>query len=102
MHNPGINIVFPPSTPDNQGVSIYCPQYNQLCERKQQADKDRVVNEFEGEPKMQVLNGRYGPFVQVVDGKKRINLKIPKDMIAKDLTRENCLDLLRNNKKSKI
>ena len=61
-----------------------------------------MINEFEGEPKIQVLNGRYGPFVQVVDDKKRINLKIPKDMIAKDLTRENALDLLRNNNKSKI
>ncbi len=74
----------------------------ELIKIKQQADKDRVINEFEGEPKIQVLNGRYGPFVQVVDGKKRINLKIPKDMIPKDLTRDNCLDLLRNNKKSKI
>ena len=88
---------------DNEDpLSISLDRAVELIKIKQQADKDRVINEFEGEPKIQVLNGRYGPFVQVVDDKKRINLKIPKDMIAKDLTRENCLDLLRNNKKSKI
>ena len=88
---------------DNEDpLSISLDRAVELIKIKQQADKDRVINEFEGEPKIQVLNGRYGPFVQVVDGKKRVNLKIPKDMIPKDLTRENCLDLLRNNKKSKI
>ena len=87
---------------DNEDpLSISLDRAVELIKIKQQADKDRVINEFEGEPKIQVLNGRYGPFVQVVDGKKRVNLKIPKDMIPKDLTRENCLDLLRNNKKSK-
>ena len=89
-------------TDNEDPLSISLDRAVELIKIKQQADKDRVINEFEGEPKIQVLNGRYGPFVQVVDDKKRINLKIPKDMIAKDLTRENCLDLLRNNKKSKI
>ena len=89
-------------TDNEDPLSISLDRAVELIKIKQQADKDRVINEFEGEPKIQVLNGRYGPFVQVVDGKKRVNLKIPKDMIAKDLTRENCLDLLRNNKKSKI
>ena len=89
-------------TDNEDPLSISLDRAVELIKIKQQADKDRVINEFEGEPKIQVLNGRYGPFVQVVDGKKRVNLKIPKDMIPKDLTRENCLDLLRNNKKSKI
>ena len=89
-------------TDNEDPLSISLDRAVELIKIKQQADKDRVINEFEGEPKIQVLNGRYGPFVQVVDDKKRVNLKIPKDMIAKDLTRENCLDLLRNNKKSKI
>ena len=89
-------------TDNEDPLSISLDRAVELIKIKQQADKDRVINEFEGEPKIQVLNGRYGPFVQVVDDKKRINLKIPKDMIAKDLTRENCLDLLRNNNKSKI
>ena len=43
----------------------------ELIKLKIQADKDRVINEFEGVPKIQVLNGRYGPFIQVVDEKKK-------------------------------
>ena len=86
-------------TDNEDPLSISLDRAIELIEIKQKADKDRVINEFEGEPKIQVLNGRYGPFVQVVDGKKRVNLKIPKDRIPKDLTREDCLDLLKNNKK---
>ena len=59
-----------------------------------QADKDRIIANFEGEPLIQVLNGRYGPFIQVVPEKgKKINVKIPKEIEPKDLTREQCVTL---------
>ena len=49
---------------------------------------------FDGDPLIQVLNGRYGPFVQVIpiEGKK-INVKIPKGNDPKVLTREDCISL---------
>ena len=72
----------------------------ELIKIKIQADKDRLINNFEGEPLIQVLNGRYGPFVQVTPEKgKKINLKIPKDTEPKSLNREDCLSLLKEQKK---
>ena len=58
-------------------------------------DKERLIANFEGEPLVQVLNGRYGPFIQITLAKgKKINLKIPKDTKPVNLTREDCLNLL--------
>ena len=59
-------------TDNEDPLSISLDRAIELIEIKQKADKDRVINEFEGDPKIQVLNGRYGPFVQVVDGKKEL------------------------------
>ena len=68
-------------------------------ENKIKQEKERIINFFDGEPAFYILNGRYGPFVQVVpkEGKK-INLRIPKDTMPKSLKREDCMQLL--NKKS--
>jgi DNA topoisomerase-1 len=56
---------------------------------KQEADANRIIAVFSGEG-IQVLNGRYGPYV--TDGKK--NAKIPKDRDPKSLTLADCRELL--------
>jgi DNA topoisomerase-1 len=56
---------------------------------KKEADANRIIAAFGGEA-IQVLNGRYGPYV--TDGKK--NAKIPKDRDPKSLTLEECLALI--------
>ncbi len=56
---------------------------------KQEADANRIINDF-GVDNIQVLNGRYGPYV--TDGAK--NAKIPKDREPKSLTLEECRTLL--------
>ncbi len=56
---------------------------------KQEADANRIINDF-GVDNIQVLNGRYGPYV--TDGSK--NAKIPKDREPKSLTLEECRTLL--------
>jgi DNA topoisomerase-1 len=52
---------------------------------KQEADANRIIADF-GVDGIQVLNGRYGPYV--TDGKK--NAKIPKDREPKSLTIDEC------------
>ena len=70
-----------------------------LAHRK--AEAERIINRFEGEPLVQVLNGRYGPFIQIGEGarKNKTNVKIPKDLEPKSLTREMCLELAEKIKK---
>ncbi|HZO21463.1 MAG TPA: DNA topoisomerase I [Steroidobacteraceae bacterium] len=56
---------------------------------KQEADANRIIADFSAEG-IQVLNGRYGPYV--TDGTK--NAKIPKDRDPKSLTPADCRELL--------
>jgi DNA topoisomerase-1 len=70
-----------------------------LAHRKAEAEK--TINRFEGEPLVQVLNGRYGPFIQIGEGarKNKTNVKIPKDVEPESLTRQMCLELAEKSKK---
>jgi DNA topoisomerase I len=52
---------------------------------KQEADANRIIIDF-GVDNIQVLNGRYGPYI--TDGKK--NAKVPKERDPKSLTLEEC------------
>ena len=88
---------------DNENpLTITLDRAIELIEIKIQADKDRLVANFDGDPLVQVLNGRYGVFIQVSPSKgKKINVKIPKDVDPKTLSREECLNLMEIQIKNK-
>src|SRR4029079_8700079 len=65
------------------------PRALQLIRLKQEADANRIIADF-GVESLQVLNGRFGPYV--TNGKK--NAKIPKDRDPKSLTLEDCKQLI--------
>ena len=78
--------------------SVTLNQSIELIEEKKSFDKQKNINIFDDEdPKIEVLNGRYGPYIKS-EGK---NYKIPKDQDPKKLSRLDCLDLISKNKKSK-
>jgi DNA topoisomerase-1 len=56
---------------------------------KKEADANRIIQDF-GVDNIQVLNGRYGPYI--TDGKR--NARIPKDSDPKAVTLELCRELL--------
>ena len=84
-------------TDEEDPLTIALDRSIELIKIKIQADKDRLIANFDGDPLIQVLNGRYGPFIQVSPPKgKKINVKIPKGNEPKDLTREACIELWEN------
>lgn len=66
-----------------------------LIEEKRKKESEKHIKTFETEPKVEVLNGRFGPYI-AYDGK---NYKIPKTVEPKELTLEQCMDIV--NKDSK-
>jgi len=64
----------------------------ELIEAKRKSDAERHIKSFDENPDVQVLNGRYGPYIKF--GKK--NVKIPKDKEPKSLTYEECVELEKN------
>jgi DNA topoisomerase-1 len=61
----------------------------ELIELKRIADANRTIKLFDENPDIQVLNGRFGPYIKA--GKK--NVKIPKGREPKELTLEECVAL---------
>ena len=74
---------------DDDPYTIEQDRAIELIEAKRKADAEKFIKSFDENPEVQVLNGRYGPYIKV--GKK--NVKIPKDQEPKDLTLKECLDL---------
>jgi DNA topoisomerase-1 len=62
----------------------------ELVKAKREADARKTIKEFEENPDIKVLNGRFGPYIKA--GKK--NIKIPKDKVPAELTLEECLALV--------
>lgn len=61
----------------------------ELIENKRIADANKTIKLFDENPDIQILNGRYGPYIKA--GKK--NVKIPKDKEPAELTLEECIAL---------
>ncbi len=77
------------SLKDNDPYTVDLATALELIKEKKIADANRIIHDFT-EQGIQVLNGRYGPYI--TDGNK--NAKIPKDKEPKELTVEECVELL--------
>ncbi|MCB0496493.1 MAG: type I DNA topoisomerase [Cyclobacteriaceae bacterium] len=83
---------FTSLTKEDDPLSITEERAIELIEQKRKADAEKYIKVFEENPDVQVLNGRYGPYIKV--GKQ--NVKIPKDKVPEELTLEECLELAEN------
>lgn len=68
-----------------------------LIKQKREQELKRHIKTFDEEPKLEVMNGKYGPFL-AYDGK---NYRLPKALHAKaaDLTLEECMEVINTSKK---
>lgn len=77
---------------DHDPYTITHEKAVELIEGKRVADANKVIKLFAENADIQVLNGRFGPYIKA--GKK--NVKIPKGKEPKDLTLEECVTLAEN------
>ena len=69
----------------------------EIIEEKILKAEKSIIKEFTGDPDIRVLNGRFGPYISA----ENMNYKIPKDKKPEDLTREDCLDIIKLQPKEK-
>lgn len=79
-------------TGDDDPYTVVQERAIELIEAKRKADAEKLIKSFDENPDIQILNGRYGPYIKA--GKK--NVKIPKGKEPKDLTLKECLALAEN------
>ena len=61
-----------------------------LIQAKREAAENKVIKIFEEEPGLQILNGRYGPYISY----EKKNYKIPENVEPKDLNLEACFKVI--------
>lgn len=79
---------------DEDPMTITLDTAISLIEEKRKAEEQRHLKKFDEDPKLEVLNGRYGPYI-AYDG---ANYRIPRDLHEKaaELTYEQCMDIIKN------
>lgn len=65
----------------------------ELIEEKRKKERERVIRVFEEDAEVQVLNGRYGPYIAI--GKS--NYRIPKGTDPASLTLEQCREIAKKS-----
>jgi DNA topoisomerase I len=75
--------------PPDDPYTVTLERALEVIRLKKEADANRIIQNF-GVDDIQVLNGRYGPYI--TDGKR--NARIPKDTDPKAITLEVCRELL--------
>ncbi len=83
-----------PKTDDPLSISL--ERAIELIENKAQAEKQKVIRSFSEEPNLQILNGRYGPYLCF----ENKNYKIDKNTDAATLTLEDCRRIIAEEKPS--
>ena len=79
---------------DEDPLALTLERAIELIEDKRKAEEERHLKQFDEDPKLEVLNGRYGPYI-VYDGK---NYRMPRDFHSKaaELSYEQCMDIVNN------
>ena len=73
----------------------------ELIEAKRKAEKERHIKTFAEDAKMELLKGRFGPYI-AYDGKNyRIDKKLHERALAGDMSYEECTDIVKNSPEPK-
>jgi DNA topoisomerase-1 len=61
-----------------------------MIKEKRDEEQQRHLKSFDELPDLEILNGRYGPYI-AYQGK---NYRLPKNVVPADLTLEDCLKII--------
>ena len=84
----GATYVTLPKTHDPLAVSL--EETIELIEAKRKAEAERIIKTFETNADLQVLNGRFGPYIAY----NGCNYKLPKSVTPAELTEEECMEII--------
>lgn len=72
-------------------LDITLEQCIDLIEAKRVAEAARHIKSFAEEPELEILNGRFGPYIAY----KKNNYKIPKEVVPQDLNLATCMEIIK-------
>lgn len=75
---------------DYDPYTIELEEAIEVIEAKRKADAEKTIKIFEEDPEIQILKGRWGPYIKA----PKKNVRIPKDVDAEKLTYEECVKMV--------
>jgi len=81
---------------DEDPMTITLETTVELIEEKRKQEKERHIKTFDEDPKLELLKGRYGPYLSY-DGKNyHIDKKLQERALAGDMEYAECMDMIKN------
>ena len=71
-------------------ITLTLEEAKELILLKREAEAKKLIKTFEEDPEIQIINGRYGPYIAY----QKKNYKIPTDVNPADLTLEACFKVI--------
>ncbi len=78
-------------------LTIELERAMELIEEKRLQDKNKLIKKFDEMPGLEVLNGRYGPYINY----EKKNYKIPKTKKPEELSLDDCKEIIKKAPKKK-
>ncbi len=78
---------------DVDPLAITLEEAIQLIQEKRQTEADRHLKQFDEDPEMEIINGRFGPYISYKDNNYRLT-KAQQERAA-DLTLDECLEIIK-------
>lgn len=82
---------------DDNPYTIEKTRAIEIIKTKRKADIEKIIKTFKQEPELEILNGRWGPYIKF----KKKNYKIPKNIDAKNLSLDDCFEIINKPEKPK-
>jgi DNA topoisomerase-1 len=83
------NSIFVSLKKEDDPMTVSAERCVELILAKRQAEIDKYIKTFPENPEVQLLNGRWGPYLVIGQN----NFKLPKGIDPKELTLQECLDI---------
>lgn len=68
-----------------------------LITEKRDREKKKIIKQFPEDKELQILNGRWGPYIQY----QKENFRIPKNVTPEELTKDKCLEIVTKAREKK-
>jgi DNA topoisomerase-1 len=78
-------------------LSVSLQRAIEIIEKKREQDKNKVIRTFDEDPGLQILNGRWGPYIAL----KKENFKIPRGRKPEELGYQDCLKIIEQARQAK-
>jgi DNA topoisomerase-1 len=69
----------------------------EIIKEKREADKNKIIKEFEENPDLKILKGRWGPYIHF----NKENYKIPREAKPESLSLDDCMKIISESSKNK-